>query len=101
MIGAVHSVGANDLQSSYLIMKDVNVFFFRFLSLRCETLKYWNNGRYMLLRKWIRRDPSNLVLIAGARALAGNVPGNLSLVAFGERGDGAHNLWRRGGHTET
>ena len=52
MIGAVHSVGANDLQSSYLIM---NVFFLPFLSLRCETLKYWNNGRYMLLRKWIRR----------------------------------------------
>ena len=44
----------------------------------------------MLLRKRVRsNDPSStLVLIDGARALAGNVSGNLSHVAFGMRRDG-------------
>jgi hypothetical protein len=62
--------------------------FLLFLRLRFRNLKYWNSGRYLLLRKPVRsNDYSNLVLIAGARALAGNVSGNLSLMAFGVRRD--------------
>jgi N-acyl-L-homoserine lactone synthetase len=83
----------------------INVFlepvFPPFLSRRFRSLNYWNIGRYMLLRKRVRsNDPSNLVQIAGARAWAGNVSGNLSPVAFGVRRDGAHDLQWRGSHTE-
>jgi len=63
------------------------------MSLRCRDLNYWNNGLYMLLRRRIRsNDPVNPVLKAGARALAENVPGNMSLVAFGMRRNGVHNI---------
>jgi hypothetical protein len=52
----------------------------------------------MQLRKLAR---GNLVLMAGARVLAGNVSGNLGLAAFGVRRDSVHNPFLRGGHTVT
>ena len=75
----------------------INVFlepvFLPFLSLRGRNLKGWNNDLYLLRKRVRSNDPSsNLALIANARALVGNVSGNLSLVIFGVRRGGAHNM---------
>jgi hypothetical protein len=73
-----------------------------FLPFLGRNLKYWNDGRYMPLRKWVRSNGlSSLVLMAGARALAGNVSDNLGLVASSVRCNGAHNRQRGSGRAET